>query len=1151
MPANALFMVPQVTDLDVCAQESGQLPVSIQSHGCLLACNQAGQIVQVSANSPDWLGASPAELLGKPVEEFLDSRAMEALQQHWQTLAAGEVGVVDALPGRAVLCHQHANLRVLEVFPFDSPNISILRTHELLRTVSDLLQQGTRCLEEMHPLEEFGKILVEQTQKFLGYDRVLLYRFDPDWTGRVIAEVSGGGAKQYLGLCFPAANIPASARELYLRNRIWGLADAQAAPVPMISASPAGNEPLDLSYSWLRSISPAHRDYLLNLGIRACLVVSIVYQNRLWGMLTCHHLQARIPTLLDRSVLQVLAETISDQIGRFEFSERVRSSLHGQRVLQNLEERQGGGSSDWASVLTSPTAGLLEVIPASGFSIHNGTTLHCRGDCPDEGQIRRLVSWLDGQPESIVVTNQLAEVEPALADLSPRAAGVLALRVPHHDRSWIMWFRPEQTQTVAWAADPRKTPGVGADSARASSRTSFASWLETVHGHSIPWTTSEIAIVTEAVRPNLLDVLLAIQGEQARQKEQHYQYMLAQVNDAVVVIDLKGVVTFWNEGATQLFGWTAEEMVGRLYADRFVEPERGIIAQGIREMLTSERPFQGEWLDYRKDGSRVWIDTTVHPVRGENGTPTHIVGISRDISVRKMAEKALQESEARYRLVTETIQDIVCMTDPQGEILFVSPSVERVLGLSTDSLIGHNLQKCVHPDDLPKFLRCLEMVRAGRFSQLEWRCRHRDGRWVWMETYQNPILNSNGELTHIVCCTRDISQRKTIEEQYRQSQKLEAIGQLAGGVAHDFNNLLTVVNGYSELALQMLDSDHPARGLIQEVVHAGFRGAGLTQQLLAFSRKQILRVENLDLNAVIVGMQRMLLRLINEDISLETELVPNLPLVRGDSTQLSQVLINLVVNARDAMPRGGKLTLATHPVRIGAADAENWPEAHPGMYVRLDVIDTGCGMDRATRGRIFEPFFTTKPTGAGTGLGLSTVHGIVHQHGGFLTVDSEPGQGTSFHLFFPVAVCLQVASADTAVIPPSSGGRETILLVEDDTPLRNLITSFLTASGYRVVDAPSGVEALRIVEEAGTEFDLLLTDIVMPSMNGRRLAEILRARNPEMPVILLSGYTADEVARQGVEEDTVTFLQKPFTPDQLTALVREVLDQHKVIPVRR
>jgi signal transduction histidine kinase/ActR/RegA family two-component response regulator len=475
---------------------------------------------------------------------------------------------------------------------------------------------------------------------------------------------------------------------------------------------------------------------------------------------------------------------------------------------------------------------------------------------------------------------------------------------------------------------------------------------------------------------------------------------------------------------------------------------------------------------------------------------------------------------------------------PGGEVAFIIHRVEDVTDFirlrqrgAEQEEVAHALRTRGEQMESEIFLRAQQLQEANRRL-----------REVQAEL-ERRVEERTAELAAANAALRaEMEQGRRLEEQFRQAQKLEAIGTLAGGVAHDFNNLLTVISGCTEILRAQRGLDGPAHALVEEIHHAGERAASLTRQLLAFSRQQVLRMDVLDLNAVVSGVATMLARLIGEDIRLATVLGPQIGRVRADAGQIEQIILNLAVNARDAMPQGGRLTLETADVVLDEAYAQGHMEVQPGRYVSLAISDTGCGMDKATQARIFEPFFTTKGQGKGTGLGLATVFGIVKQSGGHIWVYSEPGHGSTFRILLPVVE----AGARTAPAPAARAaapsGTETVLVVEDDAAVRAISVYALEASGYAVLQAGAGRDALRVVAEHDGPLHLLISDVIMPDMGGRMVADAVRARRPGTRVLFLSGYTDDAVVRHGVLHEEVAFLQKPFTLDALARKVREVLD---------
>jgi PAS domain S-box-containing protein len=505
-----------------------------------------------------------------------------------------------------------------------------------------------------------------------------------------------------------------------------------------------------------------------------------------------------------------------------------------------------------------------------------------------------------------------------------------------------------------------------------------------------------------------------------------------------------------------------------------------------------------------------------------------------------------QHSEDLLRLLVNGVKDYaIYMLDPAGNVTSWNAGAEHINGYKSDEVLGKNFSAFYEHADVQSGRpqeALLTAARAGRSEEEGWRVR-KDGSKFWASGVLSPIHDSAGALLGFAKITRDLTERRKLEEQLHQAQKLEATGSLAAGVAHDFNNVLSVVLSYSELLASGLKAGDPMLEDLRQIRAAGLRAAALTRQLLAFSRQQALQPQIVDLTAVVGTMEKMLRRLIGEDVTLTTICSPSLGRVLVDPGQMEQVIMNLVVNARDAMPSGGTLTIETSEVALDDKYASDHVGAKAGPHVLLSVNDTGIGMDKESQARLFEPFFTTKEPGKGTGLGLSTVFGIVRQSGGTIQVSSEPQKGTSFKIYLPTTD--GVAPAVQASPPPSVRvllGSETILLVEDDEAVRVLARTILRKYGYNVLDAQGGGDALLLCEQYTAPIHLLLTDVVMPRMSGRGLAERLLLVRPEMKVLYMSGYTDDAVVRHGIFYSTVAFIQKPITPELLGCKVRDALD---------
>jgi PAS domain S-box-containing protein len=629
--------------------------------------------------------------------------------------------------------------------------------------------------------------------------------------------------------------------------------------------------------------------------------------------------------------------------------------------------------------------------------------------------------------------------------------------------------------------------------------------------------------------------------QQLRASETRLVGILEAALDAHVTMDQDGNVFSWNRQAEALFGWSLQEVQGKRLADLIVPPQhRAAHIAGLRRFLaTGEGPVLNQRLELtalRRDGSEFPVELAIMPIRF--GTAWVFSAFVRDITARNAADAALRASDAHHRTVLEHIADAVFITDADGRYLDVNPRACELTGYTREELLQMS-----SPDTYPAGARAeaqerlSDIARAGsglRFFERQ--LVRKDGSVVTVEVNARPLPDGR-----LLATSRDVTERRQLELQLRQAQKMEAIGRLAGGVAHDFNNLLTAIFGYVDLVREELPAGSAAHQDLAEVRNAAERAAALTRQLLAFSRQQVLEPIVLELNYLVEDFEKMLQRVIGEDVRLRLALGQDVGNVRADPGQLQQVIMNLVVNARDAMPTGGSIILETANAELTAQYAELHQPVIPGRYVMLAVSDSGTGMSPEVKARIFEPFFTTKEKGKGTGLGLSTVYGIVKQSGGYIWAYSEVGRGTTFKVYLPSVD----APAEPLAKPRETGslsGTETILLAEDDAILRPLARELLHKLGYAVLEGEDAESALAAARVHEGPIHLLVADVVMPGPSGRELARRLAEIRPQTKVLYISGYTDDAIVHHGMLEPGLHFLQKPFTPAALARKVREVLD---------
>jgi PAS domain S-box-containing protein len=640
----------------------------------------------------------------------------------------------------------------------------------------------------------------------------------------------------------------------------------------------------------------------------------------------------------------------------------------------------------------------------------------------------------------------------------------------------------------------------------------------------------------------------------AAEEANHRYHLVADQSRTIIwEVDAGGLYTYVSHVSEAVFGYAPEELIAKKhFCDLHPDEGRQEFASAALELLERREPF----LDFEnavrtKDGRIVWVSTNGSPVLNDRGELAGYRGSSTDITERKRAQEALRASEERYRLISENTADVIWLLDADSRrFTYVSPSVQQLLGYSPEEVLGKDMAVALTPESqeyatgrltevLARFANGDESVRTQvhQIDQLR-----KDGSIVRTEVAITLLQNQQGGVGEILGVTRDVTDRLQVEGRLLQAQKLESVGRLAGGVAHDFNNLLTVINGYCDMLMSELPQDEGSHELVAEIRTAGERAAALSGQLLVLSRKQVVQAREVNLNDIIGEVEKMLGRVIGEDIRLESVLSPSLGCVLADPGQLHQILMNLAVNARDAMPNGGTLLIETTNIDLEEGFAGPHAEVQAGRYVQLKVTDTGVGMTQEVLSHLFEPFFTTKKAGEGTGLGLATVYGIVKQCGGSIWVYSQPGQGTNFSIYLPRIEPSGTAQNEPAQATPTVRGTETILVVEDQDQLRKMTERVLRDHGYKVLDAADPDAALIHSKSYDGTIHLLLTDVVMPGMMGPELADRIKALRPAIEVVFMSGYSERALLDRQVMESAGAYLAKPFSPKSLAVKVREVLD---------
>ena len=645
---------------------------------------------------------------------------------------------------------------------------------------------------------------------------------------------------------------------------------------------------------------------------------------------------------------------------------------------------------------------------------------------------------------------------------------------------------------------------------------------------------------------NLLLAAAAVEGGTAtrrtRESESRYRGVVEDQTDLICQFTPEGRLLFVNQAYCRFHGKTREELLGTSFFPNMSEQDREIPLQQFARLTPAEpvQAFDNKLL--MGNGQLVWQQCTVRALFDEAGRIEAYQAVITDITRRKQSEESLRLGEERSRAILHSMVDGVIVLDDQGAVTFFNSAAERIFQRQAGQVLNHSIRDLFAPDEWQKYDDYLARHLGENPPRvIEVNALRADASPLPIDLAVSEV--SRGGVLMLIVIVRDISERRKLEDQYRQAQKMEAVGRLAGGIAHDFNNLMQAILGYSNLLDRRLPPGDPNHETVEHIQRSLAHASSLTRQLLAFSRKQVLKPKLLALNRVVADMSSLLRRVLGETVQLEMKLAEPVPWIRADPGQMEQLILNLAINARDAMPKGGTLGIQTSNVTLTEVKIFSSGRLPPGTYALLSISDTGCGMSPEVQAHLFEPFFTTKETGKGTGLGLSNVYGVVKQTGGEITVTTNIGWGTTFNIYLPRFEGGEEEEESTHLTPVSGGGNETVLLVEDEELVRMMLVEVLKAAGYTVMEARHGADAVAMADEHPGTINLLITDMTMPGFSGSELAQRLTARRPGLRVLFISGYTDQETAQWGKLNQPLEFLQKPFHPDALLGKVRAILDR--------
>ena len=1101
------------------------------------------------SNTSGIFEVAPSLIVGQPLEEFLDVFQVEKFRagladrsfdlsnytKVWVLKSRDTYRIFDAVFHRSP-----DGYLILELEPTHKDEHIPFQSFYHLAKASIMQGRGfaNSQLTATADLPAFGRIMVAEVRKLTGFDRVMLYKFDPDGHGEVIAEDKVEAMDSYLGLHFPESDIPQPAREMFLSTRIRAISDVRGESVQLIPAlNPLTERPTDLSRSMLRSADPCHTEYLQNMGVGASLTISLIKDGSLWGIITCHHQTAKIVSYELRNACELLGQVIFDRISIVEdipdYSYRSKLA-HLQSMGIERMSQSATGSPNFVDALMGQSPNLLDLFDAWGAAICVGGRWTTIGQTPPPAALDDLVQWLGENVRDDIFTTDSFPLLAATPFGGERfkdvASGLLAIFLSPD--SYVLCFRPEVIQTVNWGGNPQHAyqEEVAADgNVRLSPRKSFQLWQEQVRLHSRPWQAVEIATAVE-LRKSIVNIILRQAEAALRQSEQRLRAIFDCTFELIGLLDAEGILLEINRTALLAIAATSDEVIGRAFwTTRWWTYSPTKLQLQIQQAIV--RAATGELVRFETnpvlaDGTDIWVDLSIVPIFDLTGKVIMLIAEGHDLNQQKQTETSLRDSETRFRTLVATAPVGIFQTDAAGNCLFVNQQGLELMGVSQSEVLGRGWEKSIHPDDLVRVFAAWDstVVVNQRFG-LEYRLMTPQGQVNWVSG--NAIaIEDDGKITGYLGTLTDISEQKRLEQQFLRAQRLESLGTLASGIAHDLNNVLTPIVGAAQLLEVTLPTlDERSRRLLTMLVESSLRGSSLVKQILTFARgvdgqRTVLKLQHILVETIDVARQTFPKSI---EISLDLP-VEDLQMVCVDATQIHQVFMNLFVNARDALPHGGSITVTATNLVIDDTNAKLHVDVRTGSYVVMTIADTGVGIDSEAIDLIFDAFFTTKEMG--TGLGLSTVLGIIKAHDGDLHVDSEVGRGTCFTIYLPAVTN---SEEKQLVEQPESfdGNGQLVLVVDDEFSIREIIKDSLATYNYRVMLASDGVEAIALYERDWENIAVVLLDMMMPNLHTPYIIRALQRINPAVKVIAMSGTSANESIVDRYEIGA--FLTKPFT----------------------